>query len=99
MPRGDRSGPDGMGPMTGRALGYCSGYDSPGFTRAAFGRRGGFGRGFGRGMEFARRPGRFYDPYPRYSEADELQILKEESKRLSEDLESIKARIKEIEKS
>ncbi|MCF7946089.1 MAG: DUF5320 domain-containing protein, partial [Spirochaetia bacterium] len=27
MPRGDRTGPDGMGPRTGRALGYCSGYD------------------------------------------------------------------------
>jgi len=33
MPRGDRTGPDGMGQMTGRGLGYCAGYDSPGFTK------------------------------------------------------------------
>ncbi|MGI6097596.1 MAG: DUF5320 domain-containing protein, partial [Dethiobacteria bacterium] len=26
MPRGDGSGPAGMGPMTGRAAGYCAGY-------------------------------------------------------------------------
>ena len=26
MPRGDGAGPVGMGPMTGRAAGYCAGY-------------------------------------------------------------------------
>jgi len=26
MPRGNRTGPAGMGPMTGRAAGYCVGY-------------------------------------------------------------------------
>jgi len=31
MPRGDRTGPAGMGPMTGRAAGYCAGYNVPGF--------------------------------------------------------------------
>ena len=31
MPRGDRTGPAGMGPMTGRAAGYCAGYAAPGF--------------------------------------------------------------------
>ena len=30
MPRGDRTGPDGRGPMTGRARGYCAGYEQPG---------------------------------------------------------------------
>lgn len=30
MPAGDRTGPEGQGPMTGRAAGYCAGYDSPG---------------------------------------------------------------------
>jgi len=55
MPRGDRTGPGGMGPMTGRAAGYCAGYDAPGFASAFGGRgmgRGGFGRGGGR---FGRR--------------------------------------------
>jgi len=32
MPRGDRTGPLGMGPMTGRAAGYCAGYPVPGFA-------------------------------------------------------------------
>ena len=26
MPRGDGTGPRGLGPMTGRAAGYCAGY-------------------------------------------------------------------------
>ena len=52
MPRGDRTGPQGMGPRTGRGAGYCAGYDSPGYANQGFG--GGFGRGFGRGM-FGRR--------------------------------------------
>ena len=47
MPRGDRTGPGGMGPMTGRAAGYCAGIAAPGY--ANFGAGGGFGMGFGRG--------------------------------------------------
>jgi hypothetical protein len=57
MPRGDRTGPSGFGPLTGRAAGFCAGYPVPGSinTIRGFGRslgRGhcrGFGRGFGRG--------------------------------------------------
>lgn len=52
MPRGDRTGPSGMGPMTGRAAGYCAGYDRPGYANpmyGGYGRGGGFGRGFGGG--------------------------------------------------
>ena len=56
MPAGDRTGPLGEGPMTGRAAGYCAGYDRPGFaTRPRLGRgafaagpRGGLGCGRGR---------------------------------------------------
>jgi hypothetical protein len=57
MPAGDRTGPAGFGPMTGRAAGYCAGYPVPGYAnpvggRGYFGygrgRRGG-GRGWGRG--------------------------------------------------
>jgi hypothetical protein len=50
MPGGDRTGPAGMGPMTGRAAGYCAGYPAPGFMNPVPG--GGFwgrGRGGGRG--------------------------------------------------
>lgn len=47
MPAGDRTGPGGMGPRTGRGAGFCAGYDSPGYANGGF--YGGFGgRGFGR---------------------------------------------------
>ena len=48
MPRGDRTGPMGQGPMTGRGMGYCAGYDVPGFLNRPWG-WGGFG-GRGRGF-------------------------------------------------
>ena len=63
MPRGDGTGPAGMGPMTGRAAGYCAGYQVPGYMNPVGGRgyggwgRGGgrgWGRGFGRGFGWAR---------------------------------------------
>ena len=53
MPRGDGTGPGGLGPMTGRAAGYCAGYSAPGYMNPSGGRLGlgfGYGRGFGRGM-------------------------------------------------
>ena len=62
MPRGDQTGPTGMGPMTGRAAGHCAGYPVPGFMNSRAGRgywgrgRGGGwgrGRGFGRGFGWA----------------------------------------------
>jgi hypothetical protein len=49
MPRGDGTGPMGMGPMTGRAMGYCAGYSAPGYMNPA-----GFGFA-GRGFGFAGR--------------------------------------------
>ncbi|OPY86893.1 MAG: hypothetical protein A4E73_03818 [Syntrophaceae bacterium PtaU1.Bin231] len=37
MPRGDGTGPLGLGPMTGRAAGYCAGYPMPGFVNPLWG--------------------------------------------------------------
>lgn len=63
MPKGDNTGPLGQGPATGRSLGFCSGYDSPGYAgntenRMFRGfRRGmgsGLGIGYGRGMSSGR---------------------------------------------
>jgi hypothetical protein len=34
MPKGDRTGPTGEGPMTGRGLGHCVGYSSSGCARS-----------------------------------------------------------------
>ena len=42
MPRGDRTGPRGLGPRTGLGLGRCGGGQSPGY--------GARGRGLGLGM-------------------------------------------------
>jgi len=47
MPGGDRTGPRGMGTMTGRGAGYCAGFGVPGYANPIPGR--GFGMGFGRG--------------------------------------------------
>jgi len=60
MPGGDRTGPMGQGPMTGRAAGYCTSSSVPGYMNPApdrgfgswgsgFRGRGGGGRGGGRG--------------------------------------------------
>ena len=48
MPGGDGTGPAGLGPMTGRAAGYCAGYPVPGFMNP-IGGRGFWGWGRGRG--------------------------------------------------
>ncbi len=47
MPRGDGTGPLGQGPMTGRAAGYCAGYDRPGYANPNI-------RGYGLGMAYRR---------------------------------------------
>ena len=60
MPRGDGTGPAGMGPSTGRKAGYCAGYSVPGFMNPygtgvnPIRSLGGFGRGRGyRNMYYA----------------------------------------------
>ncbi|MCF8111670.1 MAG: DUF5320 domain-containing protein [Desulfobacteraceae bacterium] len=57
MPGGDRTGPIGAGPMTGRGAGFCSGFGAPGFANPVPGR--GFGMGFGRARGRGQR-GRFF---------------------------------------
>lgn len=58
MPNRNGTGPAGMGSMTGRGMGYCSGYDTPGFANRGGGYGGGYGMGFrqgrGRGGGFGR---------------------------------------------
>ena len=69
MPRGDRTGPRGLGPRTGRAAGYCAGYPVPGFMNPTpgYGRGFNFGRGRRRGRGFGGGfgRGRWYYPQPR----------------------------------
>ncbi len=50
MPRGDGTGPMGMGPLTGRGVGFCAGYRTPGYANQSFWRGMRFfgGRGYRR---------------------------------------------------
>ncbi|MDO9513221.1 MAG: DUF5320 domain-containing protein [Elusimicrobiota bacterium] len=57
MARGDGTGPDGLGPMTGRGAGYCAGFDVPGYANPGVGAGRGFGAGRGMGRGVARRGG------------------------------------------
>lgn len=107
MPRGDKTGPFGQGPMTGRGLGYCTGNASPGFVNNFFGRGMGRGRGFGRGMGFGFRGGMgTFSSYPTYSELnytkpskeEEADMLKIQARNFKQNLEDIEKRIKELEK-
>lgn len=100
MPRGDRTGPMGAGPMTGRAAGYCAGSAAPGY--ASFGRgsgrgcgRGGGGRGFGRG--FGRGGIGPAAPAVAPTSDQELAVLKQQAQQLQADMELIQSRIQELE--
>ena len=92
MPYGDGTGPAGMGPMTGRAAGYCAGYAMPGYLnrfpgKAGFGRGGGGGwrnryyatgiPGLGRGRMGGVAWGGGIAPYPYVSYHPELTTEKE----------------------
>lgn len=54
MPRGDRTGPMGMGKMSGRAAGYCNGFGTAGYASGSPFIGGGFGRGNGTGYGWRR---------------------------------------------
>lgn len=69
MPRGDGTGPAGMGPMTGRAAGYCAGFNRPGFTNSTVRGGGGFGRGRSAGGGRGRRNWFYRTGMPGYARA------------------------------
>ncbi|MDG6218158.1 MAG: DUF5320 domain-containing protein [Candidatus Thermoplasmatota archaeon] len=106
MPGGDRTGPLGHGPMTGRALGYCSGSNIPGYANPGFGRglgrglRRGFGRGF-RGRIYG-EPYNLQQPsqnvYPQPTRDEEKTYLEDTIKRLDEEMRKIKERLQELSK-
>ncbi len=114
MPRGDGTGPGGLGPMTGRAAGYCAGYSVPGYMNPSGGRLGmgfgygrGYGRGFGRGM--GRGYGRAYWPANSYPVSPPPVAYgggfyqptiepKQEMEMLAEDAKALKGQLEEINK-
>jgi len=107
MPGGDRTGPMGMGPMTGRAAGYCAGYADPVPGR-------GFGMGWGRSWRwpnwyyaaglpararFGYAPAWGYGPYAAPPTQEQLvQSLKTEAEWLKDQLDAVNQHIAELEK-
>ena len=81
MPRLDKTGPSGQGPMTGRGLGSCG---------AGAGAGAGAGRGRGNRFGMGRGPGRAFGRNWFGSRADPKKNLVEYKKFLEEELEAIK---------
>lgn len=93
-----------MGPMTGRAAGYCAGYNMPGYMNPYGGRMGaGFGRGRGRRLGYSYPVAEWGAPYgeypyaPPYSEAQEKEALQNQVKFFEDQVTSLRKRIEELE--
>ena len=105
MPGGDRTGPMGLGPMSGRGAGYCAGYGVPGYMNPLPGRGfGGGGRGWRHGYHATGLPGWAgwgYPTWPQYGAAPppqaEMEFLREQARTLQAELEDIEHRMKELE--
>jgi hypothetical protein len=113
MPGGDRTGPMGMGAMSGRGAGACAGNINPAFMNVTMGR--GQGRGFGRGVSQGGfgagcRGGRcgpngagrggiggFGRRYASFSQVDEKEILVNQERVLKIELESVSNRLASLE--
>jgi hypothetical protein len=80
MPRFDKTGPQGLGPRTGRGFGWCP----PAY---------GFGRGFGRGWAWPSFGWPFYQPTKKEEKemlSEEMKVLREEIKEIERRLEELK---------
>ena len=107
MPRGNRTGPMGMGPMTGRAAGYCAGYPVPGnlnpfFVGGPRGRGfGGAGRGwchwyYATGLPGWIRFGSLQQPTQNIDPEMEKQMLGRQAESLQAQLDIIRKRLEEM---
>lgn len=112
MPGGDRTGPMGMGPMTGRGMGLCAGYPAPAYMHPGSGYGMGRGMGWGRGMRRSFGYGRGLRPgmmpgmvpaYPVVSAAmapeDEAQFLERDIKGLRDNLKAMEERLAALKKA
>lgn len=106
MPGGDRTGPLGAGPLSGRGAGFCRGYGVPGYANPwrGAGRGAGYGQGgYGRG-----RRNRYFETgvpgwaYDRWSVsatpaiADERRALEDQAVCLRTELQEIERRLDEL---
>lgn len=102
MPGGDGTGPKGLGPMTGRGVGFCAGFAYPGYVRCGMGY--GRGRGMGRMNLGARAMGWGSLPRPAYAGAfqpafqpvDEKESLNNQVAFLENQLQEMKKRLEAL---
>ncbi len=87
MPRFDGTGPQGMGPRTGRGMGPCGRGLGLGFGMCPR-----FGRGRGRGL------GRYFGWGAPLNKNEEIEDLKEYKKALEEELEDVNKSLSEVKK-
>ena len=112
MPLGDKKGPNGEGPMTGRKQGYCVGNDHPGYESdmpgRGMGRGAGFARGnglgFGRGQRygrgFGRSLGRGFGTNPDYNtDSEQNETFNKEIDQLKAQNEALKKQLNSIEET
>lgn len=113
MPGFDRTGPEGLGPMTGGARGLCNPAGANAGYGGAYGRGMGYGRGFrggfgpGRGLRRGFGPRGYAPAYaapaypPAYptSGANELSALKAQAVDMKGALDEINRRIAELEET
>lgn len=98
MPRGDGTGPLGRGSKTGRGMGFCKGYNSPGFVNPGF--RRGFGRMSKVNPRGIIRP-RFAQQIPSKDQEkqmleNELTQLEAQEDEIKNEKESIKKKLEEL---
>lgn len=102
MPFGDRTGPWGLGPRSGRGMGFCSGFPTPGFMNWGFGFGRGRGRGLGRWLGFGGyAPGWWGMPFQGYTPtpgtmAPSLEALKQQAAMLEQQLEAVREQINKL---
>jgi hypothetical protein len=108
MPRGDGTGPAGVGPMTGRGAGSCAGFGTAGCGFGmGFGRsRAGSGAGFGgrgwrnwfhaTGLPYWMRTVGPQSPDVRPNPDVQKQALRNQAQALEAELDSIKKRLTEM---
>lgn len=112
MPFGDGTGPRGLGPLTGRRLGFCAGYPVAG----AFNPAGWWGWGVGRGRGWRNRfwatcvpgwawgggfcggpnPATVPGPYAAAPAGGEYEALRAQAQWLEEQLAAVRQRLAEL---
>ncbi len=103
MPGRDKTGPEGIGPLTGRQMGLCVENERGAFSNSGRGYGRGFGRGGGRGFGYGRGLGRGFG-YGRGNFVDENSpnvkektLIENEIRILQDQVSSLEQQLKNAE--